>query len=281
MNDKSVLITGCSTGIGLHIAQALQDRGYRVFASARKSEDVTKLKSQGLNCLNLDLNDSKSIQQAVTNILKETQGSLYAVINNAAYGQQGAVEDLSREALKQQFETNVFGLMELTNLILPSMHKQGYGRIIQISSVLGFVAVPFSGAYVASKFALEGITDTLRLELKNTNVYVSLIEPGPIKSAFRENALHKYKENITHKTSRFSESYKLAEKKYAENGGIMPFTLGPDAVLKKVIHSLESSKPKPRYFVTLPTYLLAYLKRILPTRALDFILLKSSNLNEK
>lgn len=281
MNDKSVLITGCSTGIGLHIAQALQNRGYQVFASARKPDDVQSLKKLGLHCITLDLNDSNSIQQAVTHILKKTQGSLYALINNAAYGQQGAVEDLSREALRQQFETNVFGLVELTNLILPTMHKQGHGRIIQISSVLGFVAVPFSGAYVASKFALEGITDTLRLELQNTNVHVSLIEPGPIKSDFRQNALNKYKETIANKTSRFNESYKLAEKKYAGNDGIMPFTLGPDAVLKKVICSLESQNPKPRYYVTLPTYLLAYLKRLLPTKALDFILLKSSNLKDK
>lgn len=281
MQNRSVLITGCSSGIGLYIAEALQQRGYQVFASARKTGDVERLRNQGLNCLTLDLNDSNSIKQAVDNVLKETQGTLSAVINNAAYGQQGAIEDLSRAALRQQFETNVFGLVELTNLILPAMHRQGYGRIIQISSVLGFVAIPFSGAYVGSKFALEGITDTLRLELQNTNVYVSLIEPGPIKSEFRQNALNKYKQTIDSNNSRFSSSYKKVENKYTGNDGTMPFTLGPDAVLKKVIHSLESRKPKARYFVTAPTYLLAFLKRLLPTRALDFILLKSSHLNDK
>ena len=280
MQKRSVLITGCSSGIGLHIAQVLQQRGYHVLASARKAEDVTKLSKRGLKCVTLDLNDSNSIQQAVASIIEETQGNIFALVNNAAYGQQGAVEDLSRDALRQQFETNVFGLVELTNLILPLMHQQGYGRIIQISSVLGFVAVPFSGAYIASKFALEGITDTLRLELKNTNIHVSLIEPGPIKSEFRQNALRKYKENIDNQNSRFNKSYNIAEKRYTNNGGIMPFTLGPDAVLKKVLHSLESRRPKARYLVTVPTYLLAYLKRILPTRALDLILLKSSSLKD-
>lgn len=279
MTDKNILITGCSSGIGLHIAETLQQRGYNIFACARKAEDVTTLSQAGLHGVLLDLNDSNSIRKCAEKVLQESKGNLYALINNAAYGQQGAVEDLTRETLRNQFETNLFGLVELSNAILPCMHKQGYGRIIQISSVLGFVATPFSGAYVASKYALEGITDTLRLELKNTNIHVSLIEPGPIRSNFRSNALHKYKQTIDADASRFKHSYKYVAAKYESKEDVMPFTLGPEAVTKKVIRSLESKKPKARYFVTVPTYLLAFLKRVLPNSTLDYILLKGSSLN--
>ncbi|MCK5721363.1 MAG: SDR family NAD(P)-dependent oxidoreductase, partial [Gammaproteobacteria bacterium] len=184
-NKKSILITGCSTGIGLCVAQALQQRGYRVFATARKEDDVETLKTIGLESLQLDLDKPESIQTAVTEILKRTNGTLGALFNNGAYGQTGAVEDLSRDVLRQQFETNVFGWQELTNLVLPVMLKQGHGRIIQNSSVLGFIALKFRGAYTASKYAIEGLTDTLRQELTGTNIYISLIEPGPIESRFR------------------------------------------------------------------------------------------------
>ena len=189
MKNKSVLITGCSSGIGLHIAQTLQQRGYKVFASARKQQDVESLTKKGLHCLQLDVASSENIQHAVNTLLGETKGEIFAIINNAGYGQPGAVEDLMRKTLQEQFETNLFGLVELTNKLIPAMHKQGYGRIIQISSVLGLVAMPLRGAYIASKYALEGITDTLRLELANTNIRVSLIEPGPITSHFRQNSL--------------------------------------------------------------------------------------------
>ena len=196
MTDKNILITGCSSGIGLHLAQSLKEYGYHVYASARKTEDVEKLTRLGLNCLHLDVACSESIQSAAKTLLENTNGNLYALINNAGFGQPGAVEDLKREVLRDQFETNLFGLVELTNHILPIMHKQGYGKIIQISSVLGFVAMPFRGAYIASKFALEGITDTLRLELKQTNIFVSLVEPGPITSRFRQNSLELFNKNM-------------------------------------------------------------------------------------
>lgn len=196
MNKKSILITGCSTGIGLCVAQALHQRGYRVFATARKKEDVVKLKSLGLESLQLDLDSSASIQSAFEHIIKETGGTLDALFNNGAYGQAGAVEDLSRDVLRQQFETNVFGWQELTNLVLPIMLKQGHGRIIQNSSVLGFIALKLRGAYTASKYAIEGLSDTLRQELIGTNVFISLIEPGPIESQFRANSFAMYKKNI-------------------------------------------------------------------------------------
>jgi NAD(P)-dependent dehydrogenase (short-subunit alcohol dehydrogenase family) len=273
-NKKSILITGCSTGIGLCVAQALQQRGYRVFATARKEDDVEILKTMELESLQLDLDKSESIQAAVTEILKRTNGTLDALFNNGAYGQTGAVEDLSRDALRQQFETNVFGWQELTNLILPVMLKQGHGRIIQNSSVLGFVALKFRGAYTASKYAIEGLTDTLRQELTGTNIYISLIEPGPIESRFRANAFAAYKKNINKEKSRFKTEYKKTEERLSKEGPAVPFTLPPEAVLKKVIHALESRKPKPRYYVTFPTYLFGYLKRILSTRFMDKLLNK-------
>ena len=276
MNDKPILITGCSSGIGLHLAQSLEISGYKVFTSARKPADVEKLISQGLRCLQLDVADPESIQAAAKTLLEQTDGKLYALINNAGFGQPGAVEDLTRNILREQFETNFFGLVELTNIVLPIMHQQGYGRIINISSVLGFVAMPFRGAYIASKFALEGVSDTLRLELKNTNVYVSLIEPGPIISRFRQNSLELFNKNIDSKNSRFHKKYQKTIARLETKGPAVPFTLGPEAVTKKVLHSLHSTKPKSRYFVTFPTYFFYYLKRLLPVKVLDYLLLKSS-----
>ena len=273
-NNKSILITGCSTGIGLCVAQALQQRGYRVFATARKKEDVTKLKALGLESLQLDLDSSASIQSAFNDIIKRTDGTLDALFNNGAYGQAGAVEDLSRDVLRQQFETNVFGWQELTNLVLPVMLKQGHGRIIQNSSVLGFIALKLRGAYTASKYAIEGLSDTLRQELTGTNIFVSLIEPGPIKSQFRANSFELYKKNIDKEKSRFKIEYESTEKRLGKKGAAVPFTLPPEAVLKRVIHALESKKPKPRYYVTTPAYLFAYLKRLLSTRLMDKILSK-------
>ena len=276
MTDKNILITGCSSGIGLHLAQSLQQHGYKVFASARKTSDVEKLTQLGLRCLQLDVADSESIQATTKTLLSECDGKLYALINNAGFGQPGAIEDLTRDVLQQQFETNLFGLVELTNYILPIMHQQEHGRIIQISSVLGFVAMPFRGAYIASKYALEGISDTLRLELKGTNIYVSLVEPGPITSRFRQNSLELFNKNIDSKNSRFRKSYEATIARLETEGPAVPFTLEPEAVTKKVLHSLQSSHPKPRYYVTFPTYLFAYLKRILSTSMLDRLLSKSS-----
>ena len=272
--EKSVLITGCSSGIGLCCALGLKARGYRVFASARKPGDMQALEHQGLEALPLDLDNSESIRSAVSEILNRTNGVLYALFNNGAYGQGGAVEDLSRRALREQFETNIFGWVELTNNVLPVMRKQGYGRIIQNSSILGFMALKYRGAYIASKYAIEGLSDTLRLELRDTNIYVSLIQPGPIKSKFRENAYPKFLEHIDTNNSAHSAHYKKVIERYKAEGAVQPFTLPPEAVLKRVIHALESPRPKNHYPVTFPTYLFAYLKRILPSRALDRILEK-------
>jgi NAD(P)-dependent dehydrogenase (short-subunit alcohol dehydrogenase family) len=275
MESKSVLITGCSTGIGNCLAHGLRERGYRVFASARKEADVAALSAAGFTSLPLDLDSSGSIRAAVETVLDRTQGRLYALINNGAYGQPGAVEDLSRAVLRAQFETNLFGTQELTNLVLPAMRAQGEGRIIQMSSILGIVCLAYRGAYNATKFALEALSDTMRLELRDTNIYISLIEPGPVESRFRANAYAAFRRNIDREHSAYREYYARVEKRL-EGSRPLPFTLPPEAVLKKVIHALEARRPKARYGVTFPTHLFAVLRRLLPVRVLDQILSATS-----
>jgi len=279
--QKSILITGCSSGIGLYTAQQLQRQGYQVFASARKSSDVEHLKQLGLNSLQLDLDDSLSIKNALIKVLNQSGGELYALFNNGAYGLVGAVEDLTRDALRAQFETNLFGTMELTNWVLPIMRKQGYGRIIQNSSVLGFAAMPYRGAYNCSKFALEGISDTLRQELDDTNIHVSIIEPGPIISNFRKNAFKAFKKYIVSKGSLHKAQYELMIDRLQTEGPAAPFTLGPEAVCEKVIHALEAKQPQARYYVTKPTYIMGYLKRALSSRLMDRILIKAGGAGKR
>lgn len=274
--QRPILISGCSSGIGLCVAQGLQARGYRVFATARRMDDVARLQDQGLETLQLDLDDSASIRTAVEEVLRRTGGHLYGLFNNGAYGQPGAVEDLRRDVLRAQFETNLFGTLELTNAVLPVMRRQGYGRIIQNSSVLGLIALPYRGAYNATKFALEGLTDTLRLELRGSGVHVALVEPGPIRSKFRDNALRMFEANIDAAHSVHRDAYRNLEARLRKEGAAAPFTLGPEAVLRKVVHALESPRPKPRYYVTFPTHLFGFLRRVLPYRWLDRALVRTS-----
>ena len=279
--NKTVLITGCSTGIGYCVARELHKLGYRVFATARKPQDVARLKQDGLTSFLLDLDDSKSIHRCVDDVLTLTDGRIDVLFNNGAYGQPGAVEDLSRQTLLAQLQTNLLGTMELTNSVIPIMRKNKFGRIIQNSSVLGIISLPFRGAYNTSKYALEGLSDTLRLELAGTGIFVSIIEPGPIESEFRKNALAAYRKNIDRDNSVNRETYLHLEKRLAKTGHTTAFTLPPQAVLKKVIHAIESPRPKIRYYVTFPTYLFATLKRVLPHRALDWMLLKVSKSEHK
>lgn len=265
-----ILITGCSSGIGRAAALTLHKRGYQVLASCRAERDVAELRGQGLpHVLTLDLADSDSIHRAVEQALEISQGQLSALFNNGAYGLPGAVEDLPRAALRRQFETNVFGTHELTCLLLPTFLKQPRARIVQNSSVLGLVSMPNRGAYVASKFALEGLTDTLRLELVGTSVKVSLIEPGPILSRFRHNALQAFEREIDWPNSRHQAMYQKALERLRSEGPTMRFTLPESAVVDKLLHALEHNKPKARYYVTTPTYVMAGARRLLPTTWLD------------
>ena len=269
---RAILITGCSSGIGLCVAEGLAARGYRVFATARKEQDVALLQAKGLEALSLDLDDSASIHAAVDDVLARTGGTLYALFNNAGYGQPGAVEDLSRAALRAQFETNLFGMVDLTNRVIPVMRRQGQGRIVQNSSILGYIVLAYRGAYNASKFAIEGMTDTLRLELRGSGISVSLIEPGPIKSRFRDNAFAAFECHIDAKASAHRAQYAAMVRRLQKPGPAAPFTLGPEAVLQKLIHALESPRPRARYPVTKPAIVFTYAKRLLPTVWLDRIL---------
>jgi NAD(P)-dependent dehydrogenase (short-subunit alcohol dehydrogenase family) len=278
---RTVFITGCSTGIGYCVAHGLKSRGFTVIASARKPADVERLCQQGLDCIELDLDRSESIAHAVEQLSEKTGQRIYALFNNAGFGQPGAVEDLRREVLKAQFETNVFGTMELTRRLLPWMRAAGEGRIIQNSSVLGFVSLAYRGAYNASKYALEGLYDTLRLELSGTNIYPVLIEPGPISSRFRANAFAAFQRNIDIENSVHRQAYLATEQRLTRRNAAVPFTLPPEAVLGKVIKALESAKPQPRYYVTFPTYLFGSLKRVLSTRSLDRLLLRISRNEQK
>jgi len=273
---KSILITGCSSGIGLAAAQQLQQFGYRVFASCRKPKDLTKLQAIGVDTLLLDVSDSASIKSAINYVLEQTNGTLDAIFNNAGYAQAGAIEDLNRDLLRQQFETNVFGQIELIQRVIPIMRAQGYGRIIQNSSILGIFALPYRGAYNASKFAIEGFIDTLRLELANTKIKVSLIEPGPIATHFRENAYTVFKDSLQPVHSLHQQTYQAMVKHFFQRPGEVPFALAPESVVKKLLHALESPKPKSRYFVGFSAYLLALLKRCAPTALQDNLALMIS-----
>lgn len=274
----SILITGCSSGIGLQAALTLQEHHYLVVASCRKKEDVERLREQGLqHVVQLDLADPESIKQGLKETLEITDGSLFALFNNGAYGQPGAVEDLPIAALRQQFEVNLFGTHDLTQQVVQLMLKQGYGRIVQNSSVLGLVAAPFRGAYNASKFALEGLTDTLRMELSETPIRVSLIEPGPIESRFRANALKALQSHIDVSKSRHQQGYQDAIARLSKEGPASNGTLPASAVVDKLLHALESPRPRPRYYVTWPTYAAGLMRRVLPTCLLDRIMISRGN----
>ncbi|NOC47187.1 SDR family NAD(P)-dependent oxidoreductase [Ruegeria sp. HKCCD7559] len=271
--QKSILITGCSSGIGLDAAHGMRARGWRVFASCRQQRDCDRLRAQGFESPRIDYTDAESITSGLSHVLEATGGSLDALFNNGAHGLPGAVEDVPTDGLRHIFETNVFGWHELTRQVIPVMREQGHGRIVQCSSVLGLVAFPWRGAYVATKYAIEGLTDTLRLELRDTDIHVALIEPGPITSKLREKAIPLFEKYIDWENSAIREKYEgsLLNRLY-ESSGPDRFELPASAVTDKLAHAVEARRPKPRYYVTTPTYIAGILRRILPTNASDRIL---------
>ncbi len=277
MNKKSVLITGCSSGIGYDAAHGLHARGWRVFATCRREKDCVRLREEGLESFRLDYTDAACMKVAVDEALTRTGGTLDALFNNGAYGLPGACEDLPTGALRAIFETNFFGLHELTRLVLPVMRVQGHGRIVNCSSVLGFSTIRWRGAYVATKFALEGLTDTLRIEMADTGIRIILIEPGPVTSDIRKNSIPHFERWIDWKNSPRRAQYEdtLLKRLYAPKTGPDRFELPASAVTKKLVHALEAERPKPRYYVTTPTYLAGLYKRLLPTRLQDLIVRNS------
>ncbi len=273
---KSILITGCSTGIGYDAAHGLKAHGWRVFASCRKQEDCNRLAAEGLETVRLDYADEASIEAALAQVLEATGGTLDALYNNGAFASPGAAEDLPRGALREIFEVNLFGVHDLTRRVIPVMRAQGHGHIVNCSSILGLVAAPWRAAYNATKFALEGLTDTLRIEMRGTGIKVVLIEPGPVTSKIRRNSIAHFEKWIDWENSPRAEQYRdtLLKRLYNDGGKKDFFELPASAVTAKLIRILESDNPRPRYYVTTPTYLMGGLRRVLPTRALDWILAK-------
>lgn len=288
MTDRSILITGCSTGIGYTCALGMKERGWRVFATARNDADIARLNALGLEALYLDYTDPHSIKKCALEVLERTNGQLDVLFNNGAFGQGGAVEDLRPEVLRHQLETNVIGWHDLTCQIIPAMRKAGHGRVVQCSSILGLIALKWRGAYNASKFAIEALSDTMRLELHGSGVFVCQIEPGPIRSKFQHHAITNFKKTIDMENSphRLEYQKQMAGKSGTSidgwepekpqeardrtgKGWIPKYRLGPDAVLDKLIHASESSRPKPRYYVTLPTHMGAFARRVLAGRWFD------------
>lgn len=274
MNARTMLITGCSSGIGLASARVMKARGWHVIATARRDDDLAMLRADiGVDAVHVEMSDPASVAQCAERALAISGGRIDALFNNAAYGQVGAIEDLPVDALRRQFEVNVFAQHELTRRILPVMRQQGHGRIVQCSSVLGLVSAPFRGAYCASKFALEALSDSLRIELAGSGVHVSLIEPGPIRTRFVEHAVANFLKTIDIPASLHRARYEERLERM-NKGGNDAFKLEPEAVTAKLVHAVESARPKARYYVTTPTYLAAVLKRVAPQRTIDWFVQK-------
>ena len=272
--QKSILITGCSSGIGLDCAKTLHAHGWTVFASCRQQKDCDHLKMMGIEAPRLDHADPVSITETIQYILTKTNGKLDAVFNNGAFAVPGAVEDLPTDALRSIYETNLFGYHEVIRQVIPIMRAQGKGKILNCSSVLGFVAIPWRGAYNSTKFALEGLTDTLRIEMRNTNINVILIEPGPIGTKIRENSIPHFERWVDWEKSPRKKQYEtdLIKRLYQPKNKPDAFELPVSAVTKVVMKALESHHPKPRYYVTIPTHFMGVLRRILSTRSLDWFI---------
>ena len=267
---RTILITGCSSGIGYDAAHAMKARGWRVLATCRAEADCERLRAEGLESFRLDYTDEASIEAAVARLDR-----LDALFNNGAYACPGLTEDLPRGALREIFETNLFGWHDLTRRAIPLMRAQGHGRIVNCSSVLGLVGMKWRGAYVSTKVALKGLTDTLRIEMRGTGIHVCLIEPGPIPTRIRENSIPHFEQWIDWENSARREEYvRLRGRLYDRKVKKDRFELSPSAVTQSLIRALEAKRPKARYYVTTPTHLMGIARRVLPVRALDWLIAK-------
>ncbi len=277
INSKTVLVTGCSSGIGAGIANCLREIGWDVFPTARSDSDLQKLYSKGFDALRLDLGDSTSIDDCVSSLMRKSPLGIGAIVNNAGIAIPGAVEDLSRDDLRAQFEVNVFGSQELTNKLVPTFRKQGWGRIVNISSIYGILTAPMLGGYCASKYALEALSNAQRMELCNSGIALSLVEPGPILSSFRGNAYEALQKKISVGDHFYSRYKKTLRHNLGKSQARKMFTLGPEHVAEKVIHALTSNHPKRRYLITYPAYAGYVMARIFPGFVADYFMKKSVN----
>ena len=273
---KSILITGCSSGIGYDAAHGMRAAGWRVFASCRTSQDCERLRAEGFESPLLDYNDPATLESGLAEVLDATGGTLDALFNNGGFALPGAVEDIPRDALRANFETNVFGVHDLTTRVIPIMRAQGHGRIIQHSSVLGLITMPWRGSYNCTKFAIEGLTDTLRVEMADTNIKIVTMNTGPVTSDIRKNSIPHFEKWVDWKGSARRQQYERGlQKRLYEDNGPDKFELPASAVTAKLLKACTHPNPKPRYYITTPTYLMGFLKRILTTRGLDRVLRKS------
>ena len=271
-HQRTIIVTGCSSGIGAYCARALKTDGWRVFATARRPEDIAALAAAGLEAFYLDYREEDSIEALFSAVMERSGYRLDALFNNGAHGQPGAVEDLPTAALREQFEANVFGWHTLTRHVVPVMRKQGSGRIVQCSSILGLVPMRWRGAYNASKYALEGLSVTMRMELAGSGIHVSLIEPGPIESKFAVNALAHIERHIDIENSVHRDTYRTELERLRQGGVRSRSKLGPDAVYAVLKHALNNARPKPHYAVTRPAKIAVALRRFLPASALYSLL---------
>ena len=277
IHSKTALVTGCSSGIGEGIANCLREVGWDVFPTARSESDLQKLHSRGFDALRLDLSDSISIDNCVSSLMRKTPLGIGAIVNNAGIAIPGAVEDLTRDNLRAQFEVNVFGLQELTNKLVPIFRDQGWGRIVNISSIYGILSAPMVGGYCASKHALEALSNAQRMELRNSGIALSLVEPGPILSRFRGNAYESLRKKISKEDYFYSEYKKTLKHKLGKSQKNKLFTLRPEHVAEKVVHALTSDRPKRRYLVTYLAHAGYIMSRVLPDFAIDYFMKKSVN----
>ncbi|MGO4567694.1 SDR family oxidoreductase [Rhizobium sp. 2YAF20] len=263
-DQRNIVVTGCSSGIGAHCARALKADGWRVFATVRSEADLAPLKADGIEALVMDYARSDTIAALVDRVRERTDDRIDALFNNGAYGQPGAVEDISTDVLRAQFETNFFGWHDLTRQVIPLMRRRGEGRIVQCSSILGLIPYRYRGAYTASKFALEGLSITMRMELQGSGIHVSLIEPGAIATRFTANALAKFEENVDLRNSAHAVEYRRQLARLNGTGPVNRQKLGPEAVYIVLKHALEARRPHPHYLVTAPAKQGVWLKRLLP-----------------
>jgi NAD(P)-dependent dehydrogenase (short-subunit alcohol dehydrogenase family) len=266
--SKAVLITGCSTGIGRASAKRLAERGWTVYATARNTDSITDLADSGCKLLQLDVCDEASMQTAV-NTIEAAEGAVGVLVNNAGYSQDGAIEEVPVDEVRRQFETNVFGLARLTQLVLPGMRKQGWGRIINVSSMGGRLTFPGGGYYHATKHAVEAISDALRFEVRPFGIDVVVIEPGPIKTAFEETSLGTMRsDNGESPYSSLNET--VAKRVQATYRGGM--AAPPEAVARAIEKAATARHPRTRYVVTAAARMLLLTRRLLPDRAFDAVL---------
>lgn len=269
---RTIIVTGASSGIGAHCARALKADGWRVFATARKPADIAALEADGIEAFYLDYRQPDSIAALVDAVLDRTGGRLDALFNNGAYSQPGAVEDISTDALREQFDANFFGWHDLTRRIVPVMRRQGGGRIVHCSSIMGLAPFKFRGPYAASKHALEGLMLCLRSELLDAGIHVSLIEPGPVRSKIATNALEWFLKNVDHENSPHREAYRAQLDRLNAGGSASRLKPGPEVVYAALRHALLSRRPRPHYVVTWPARIANVMKRILPAATLYRIL---------